>query len=367
MLRRPAWGVDLLGWAGLLAAVLPVRPQSQGAQDAIVADIFAAIGTTNRFYVELGFNAATHEAGSGANTYALKQAGWDGLLLDATFANASINLHQELIFSSNVVQLMQKYNVPLHPDFVSIDIGASSFQMHSPLLASCRTGGVELGSLPIVDVQTPRISGCLRPSPQRSGRASCPSSTTTTFPRPRTSPSPTRFGLSLLPPVSCFEDLAFFSDCFPCVLVRLVYPAPRGRLSSSRALICCMCVLPVLVFTLGRRGCWTMTRAIIEHTSGAAAATWPPRLAQYSKPRPCTTTRCVNAPCCERTLNWMQPCGLPANKDTLSAWTLTCFASATLMPSRSSMFLSGTTLFWCAPTYGLTRPSVATSPRTPSW
>ena len=110
------------------SVLLPVaRPQSQGAQDAIVADVFAAIGTTNRFYVELGFNAATHEAGSGANTYALKQAGWDGLLLDGTFANASINLHQELIFSSNVVQLMQKYNVPLHPDFVSIDIGASAF------------------------------------------------------------------------------------------------------------------------------------------------------------------------------------------------------------------------------------------------
>jgi len=78
---------------------------------------------TNKFYVEFGFNSATFEGGSGANTYALwKHMGWKGLLLDGVNENPAINLHKEHITPDNIVQLFDKYGVPSEPDYVSIDI-----------------------------------------------------------------------------------------------------------------------------------------------------------------------------------------------------------------------------------------------------
>jgi len=62
-----------------------------------LARIFAGIGTTNRHFVEFGFNAPSFEESSGANTEALWQQGWHGLLLDGTRSNASINLHQSVV------------------------------------------------------------------------------------------------------------------------------------------------------------------------------------------------------------------------------------------------------------------------------
>lgn len=89
----------------------------------MLAFIFQNIGVTNRYYVELGFNSATFESGTGQNTYSLhKHFGWTGLLLDGGHANASINLHREMITPYNVVSLFEKYGVPKEPDFVSIDI-----------------------------------------------------------------------------------------------------------------------------------------------------------------------------------------------------------------------------------------------------
>ena len=97
--------------------------QSQGDQDLVLRDLFDVLGTTNMYYVEIGFNSLTHDGGSGSNTFALKERGWSGLLLDGTYSNVDINLHQEMVSSANVVYLMGKYSVPLYPDYVSIDIG----------------------------------------------------------------------------------------------------------------------------------------------------------------------------------------------------------------------------------------------------
>lgn len=94
--------------------------QSQGQQDGIVRSVLAAIGETNRYYVEIGFNSFTHHGGSGSNTFALHQRGWRGLLLDGVFENPDINLHKEFVTSLNVVELFKKYSVPMEPDYVSI-------------------------------------------------------------------------------------------------------------------------------------------------------------------------------------------------------------------------------------------------------
>merc|ERR1719285_1557511 len=54
---------------------------SQGGQDGIIDWVFENIGTTNKYYVEFGFNV-DHWGGSGPNTENLHLKGWKGLLLD---------------------------------------------------------------------------------------------------------------------------------------------------------------------------------------------------------------------------------------------------------------------------------------------
>ena len=44
---------------------------SQGQKDALVRTVFDIIGTTNQFFVEVGFDAASFEDGTGANTWQL--------------------------------------------------------------------------------------------------------------------------------------------------------------------------------------------------------------------------------------------------------------------------------------------------------
>lgn len=104
----------------LFTQFLNTEAQSQGQQDGVIRSILTAIGETNRYYVEIGFNSFTHQGGSGSNTYALYERGWKGLLLDGFFENPEINLQKEFVTSLNVVDLFRKYQVPLEPDYVSI-------------------------------------------------------------------------------------------------------------------------------------------------------------------------------------------------------------------------------------------------------
>jgi hypothetical protein len=110
---------------------------SQSWQDGYLAYVFQNIGVTNKFYVEFGFNEDSFEGGSGANTYALhKHFGWTGLLLDGGHSNATINLHREMIYPDNIVSLFEKYDVPLEPDYVSVDVDSTDVLILEKLLAS---------------------------------------------------------------------------------------------------------------------------------------------------------------------------------------------------------------------------------------
>jgi len=98
---------------------------SQTMQDGVLEEIFLQLGTTNKYFVEFGFDANNYTMGVGANTQLLWEKGWRGLLMDGSHDNPDINLHQEFICPENIVSLFQKYNVPLEPDYVSIDIDSS--------------------------------------------------------------------------------------------------------------------------------------------------------------------------------------------------------------------------------------------------
>ena len=98
-------------------------PKSQGAQDQYFQHIFAKIGTTNRYFVEFGFNEPSYTSGGpGANTWNLYDSGWRGLLLDGTRENAEINLHAHHLFEKNIGSILDKYNVPKELDLLSCDM-----------------------------------------------------------------------------------------------------------------------------------------------------------------------------------------------------------------------------------------------------
>jgi hypothetical protein len=109
---------------------------SQGHQDDVIADLLAKVGTTNKFYVEFGFNMPTHCSGSGPNTCKLWLQNWQGLLMDGDHENSTINLHKEFVYPHNVVSLFDKYNVPKEPDFVTIDIDSVDVYVLDALLNS---------------------------------------------------------------------------------------------------------------------------------------------------------------------------------------------------------------------------------------
>lgn len=83
---------------------------SQGNQDGAIEYIFSKIGTTNKYYIEFGFDGTSFISnhggnGNGANTYNLyKRHNFTGLLLDGGRENLEINLRKEMVYDYNIVR-----------------------------------------------------------------------------------------------------------------------------------------------------------------------------------------------------------------------------------------------------------------------
>jgi hypothetical protein len=74
--------------------------------------------------------------GSGSNTYNLYSHGWNGLLLDISNENISINLHKHEVTPSNVVSILEQYQIPLEPDYLSIDIDSLDLWVLRSIISS---------------------------------------------------------------------------------------------------------------------------------------------------------------------------------------------------------------------------------------
>ncbi len=99
------------------------RVYSQTMQDGVLEEIFKRLGTTNKQFVEFGFDSDAYETGGGgANTRLLHAKGWRGLLLDGGHANPAINLHKAMLSPENIVDLFAEHGVPDEPDYISIDL-----------------------------------------------------------------------------------------------------------------------------------------------------------------------------------------------------------------------------------------------------
>jgi hypothetical protein len=115
---------------------------SQNAEDGIIAEIFKRIGVTNKFYVEIGA-----ENGIENNTRFLLQLGWKGVWIEGDKSNVDIirgvfkkelDEHHLIVLNvfvtkENVVELMQKAEVPLEFDFLSIDIDMNTHHIWESL------------------------------------------------------------------------------------------------------------------------------------------------------------------------------------------------------------------------------------------
>jgi hypothetical protein len=100
------------------------KVSSQNGEDGVIEAIFAAIGVTNRYFVEFGCEQAVE-----CNTANLLTQGWTGLLMDygGISKNPLADVKKEFITAENIESLFAKYQVPREFDLLSIDIDGNDF------------------------------------------------------------------------------------------------------------------------------------------------------------------------------------------------------------------------------------------------
>lgn len=103
---------------------------SQNGEDGVLVTLLDIIKVKYSSYVEFGV-----EDGIECNTRILREHfGFHGLMMDGGHENTAINLHQELITVSNVLNLFQKYHVVRDFDVLSIDVDMFDFWIMAKLL-----------------------------------------------------------------------------------------------------------------------------------------------------------------------------------------------------------------------------------------
>jgi hypothetical protein len=108
---------------------------SQGKQDGIIEYIINNIKINNKFCVEFGYDSDKLTGGGGPNTTNLiLNHNWDYLLLDGTHENEKINLHKHFLTENNICDIFKKYNVPLEPGYISIDVDSSDLWLMNAVL-----------------------------------------------------------------------------------------------------------------------------------------------------------------------------------------------------------------------------------------
>jgi len=100
-----------------------LRIYSQFNQDGVLLALLATIGTTNKYFVEFGFNAVSYSVKqSGPNSAILRLLGWQGLLIDIANERPAINLRKHLITPENIGPFFSESGVPKELDFLSVDM-----------------------------------------------------------------------------------------------------------------------------------------------------------------------------------------------------------------------------------------------------
>ena len=108
---------------------------SQGKQDGIIEYIIKNIKIKNKYCIEFGYDSNTLYGGCGPNTTNLIiNYNWDKLLLDGKYNNKDINLHTHFLTENNICNIFKKYNVPLEPGYISIDVDSIDLWLMNAVL-----------------------------------------------------------------------------------------------------------------------------------------------------------------------------------------------------------------------------------------
>ncbi|WP_133239233.1 hypothetical protein [Microvirga sp. KLBC 81] len=128
------------------------RVYSQNGEDGIIGEIFRRIGTSDRFFVEIGI-----ENGQQNNTRLLLEQGWRGVWFEGneasvasaseTFAQfieaGSLKIVQAMVTTDNVNELFEQAGVPRTFDFLSLDIDHNTSHVWRALTFRSRVGCLE--------------------------------------------------------------------------------------------------------------------------------------------------------------------------------------------------------------------------------
>ena len=109
-----------------------IKHFSQNREDGVILSLIEFLkldkpGT----YVEFGT-----ETGAEINTrYIRERLNWTGLLMDGSNENPAINLKKESIFHTNILQLFEKYQVPIDLDLFSEDTDYADYWIVEKVLS----------------------------------------------------------------------------------------------------------------------------------------------------------------------------------------------------------------------------------------
>lgn len=103
---------------------------SQFGEEPLWDYIFSRIGTTNKFLVDFGAGGLGCQM---SNSRYLINKGWQGLRMDGE-PDPDSDIKKEFITQENIIELFEKYKVPLEFDFLSIDIDGNDFWVLGKIL-----------------------------------------------------------------------------------------------------------------------------------------------------------------------------------------------------------------------------------------
>lgn len=118
-----------MNWLNEIKNVKPESVYSQYGEESYLNFIFQNIGTTNKYFVDIGANNGIHLS----NTRLFFNEGWDGLMIDGAYDNHPVKKH--FITKDNILGLLESYNVPKDFDLLSLDIDGVDYYVLKEILS----------------------------------------------------------------------------------------------------------------------------------------------------------------------------------------------------------------------------------------
>lgn len=109
-----------MGWIDKLNREPQRIKYSQNGEEYFIKFIFDNIGTTNKYFVDLGAWDGTHLS----NTKLLSENGWSGLLVDG---KDFPGVYKSFITAENINKTLAIHDTPKEPDLLSIDLDGNDF------------------------------------------------------------------------------------------------------------------------------------------------------------------------------------------------------------------------------------------------